>query len=118
MSRARHKNRGGSAPVWNSGESQNAAKESVERRHGGSVHCEGEPGKLRADKRARGGKTPNFHPGGEKGKLHREMGIPVGQKIPAAKLAAAAHSNNPEKRRDAIRAQTMKKWHHTGPKGD
>lgn len=61
-------------------------------------------------------KTPNFHPGGEKGKLHREMGIPEGQKIPAAKLKSAAHSSDPEKRRDAIRAETMKKWHHTGPK--
>ncbi len=55
-----------------------------------------------------------FHPGGEKGKLHHEMGIPEGQKIPAGKLEAAAHSGNPEKRRDAIRAQTMKKWHHGG----
>lgn len=58
----------------------------------------------------------DFHPGGEKGKLHREMGIPEGQKIPADKLAAAAHSSDPEKRRDAIRAQTMKKWHHGGKK--
>ena len=62
-------------------------------------------------------KTPNFHPGGEKGKLHREMGIPVGEKIPAGKLRSATHSSNPEIRRDAIRAETMKKWHHTGPKG-
>src|SRR5271166_2605996 len=66
----------------------------------------------------KGGKTPNFHPGGEKGKLHREMGIPEGEKIPAGRLEKAAHSGNPEMRRDAIRAQTMKKWHHTGPKGD
>ena len=58
----------------------------------------------------------NFHPGGEKGKLHREMGIPEGQKIPAGRLASAAHSSNPEERRDAIRAQTMKKWHHGGSK--
>lgn len=55
-----------------------------------------------------------FHPAGEKGKLHREMGIPEGKKIPAAKLEAAAHSSDPEKRRDAIRAETMKKWHHGG----
>jgi hypothetical protein len=64
------------------------------------------------------GFTPRnkFHPGGEKGKLHREMGIPEGQKIPEAKLEAAAHSRDPEKRRDAIRAQTMKRWHHAGHK--
>lgn len=63
---------------------------------------------------ASGGRTPrkDFHPGGEKGKLHREMDIPEGQKIPAAKLRAAAHSSDPEKKRDAIRAETMKKWKH------
>jgi hypothetical protein len=53
-----------------------------------------------------------FKPGGEKGKLHREMGIPEGQKIPPARLAAAARSPNREIRNDAIRAQTMKSWHH------
>ena len=55
-----------------------------------------------------------FHPGGEKGKLHREMGIPEGEKIPADKLKAAANSDDPEKRRDAKRAETMKKWDHSG----
>ncbi len=59
-------------------------------------------------------KRKDFHPGGEKGKLHREMGIPEGQKIPEKKLEAAAHSPDPEKKRDAIRAETMKKWHHGG----
>ena len=54
----------------------------------------------------------DFHPGGEKGKLHREMGIPEGKKIPEDRLRAAAHSSDPEKRRDAIRAETMKKWNH------
>lgn len=57
-----------------------------------------------------------FKPGGEKGKLHRELGIPEGEKIPEGRLEAAAHSQNREVRNDAIRAQTMKKWHHTGPK--
>ena len=57
-----------------------------------------------------------FHPGGEKGKLHRELGISEDKKIPADRLAAAAHSKNPEVRRDAIRAETMKKWHHGGKK--
>lgn len=51
-----------------------------------------------------------FNPGGQKGKLHRELGIPVGDKIPAARLAAATRSKNPEIRRDAIRARTMSKW--------
>lgn len=61
---------------------------------------------------AKGGKTPNFHPGGEKGKLHRELGIPTSEKIPAARLKSAAHSDDREIRNDAIRAETMKKWKH------
>ena len=55
-----------------------------------------------------------FHPGGQKGKLHRELGIPEGQKIPQDRLHAAARSDNPEIKRDAIRAETMEGWHH-GP---
>ena len=51
-----------------------------------------------------------FKPGGSKGKLHRELGIPEGEKIPAKRLEAAAHSSNPEVKRDAIRAKTMKGW--------
>lgn len=61
--------------------------------------------------------TPDFNPGGHKGKLHRELGIPEGEKIPQKRLSAATRSKNPEVRRDAIRARTMEHWHHTGPKG-
>lgn len=57
-----------------------------------------------------------FKPGGERGKLHRELHAPEGQKIPAAKLAAATHSENREIRNDAIRARTMMGWHHDGGK--
>lgn len=53
-----------------------------------------------------------FKPGGHKGKLHRELGIAEGKKIPAKRLASAAHSKNPAVARDAKRAETMKKWHH------
>ena len=62
----------------------------------------------------KGGRVPkkDFKPGGHKGKLHREMGIPEGEKIPAARLESATHSSNPEIRRDAIRAKTMKSWKH------
>ena len=63
----------------------------------------------------RGGKKP-FNPGGHKGKLHRELGVPVGKKIPAKKLAAALHSKNPTIKRDAIRAKTMMGWKHGGRK--
>lgn len=55
-----------------------------------------------------------WKPGGTPGKLHRELGIPEGAKIPAARLAAATRSSNPEIRRDAIRARTMKAWRKPG----
>lgn len=53
-----------------------------------------------------------WNPGGHKGKLHRELGIPESEKIPSGRLAAAKQSENPEIRRDAIRADTMKHWNH------
>ena len=62
-------------------------------------------------------RDPSFHPGGEKGKLHRELGIAEGSKIPQAKLREAEHSRNREIRDDAIRADTMSKWHHKGRGG-
>ncbi len=37
-----------------------------------------------------------FKPGGHKGKLHRELGIAEGKKIPTKRLAKAAKSKNPE----------------------
>lgn len=55
-----------------------------------------------------------FRPGGKKGKLHRELGIPTSEKIPAARLESAAHSPNREIRNDAIRAETMKSWRKPG----
>lgn len=57
-----------------------------------------------------------FKPGGEKGKLHRELGISTDKKIPEDRLEKAARSKNPEVRRDAIRAKTMKGWDHSGKK--
>lgn len=56
----------------------------------------------------------DFHPGGEKGKLHRKLGVPEGDKIPARRLRAATHSRNSEIRQDAIRAKTMKGWKKPG----
>lgn len=55
-----------------------------------------------------------FNPGGHRGKLHRELGIPEGEKIPKGRLSAAAHSGDREVRNDAIRAETMAAWHHGG----
>lgn len=58
-----------------------------------------------------------FNPGGTPGKLHRELGVPVGQKIGAGRIAKATKSKDPEIRRDAIRARTMGRWHHTKARG-
>lgn len=44
------------------------------------------------------------------GALHRQLGVPQGQKIPASKLAAAAHSSNPTERKRANLAKTFAKY--------
>jgi len=48
----------------------------------------------------------------QKGALHRQLGVPEGEKIPAGKLQAAAHSENPTLRRRAVLAETLKGMHH------
>lgn len=48
----------------------------------------------------------------KKGALHRDLGIPQGQKIPAARLAKAAHSSSPLVAKRARLAETMKHWNH------
>lgn len=47
------------------------------------------------------------HPGA----LHRDLGVPQGKKIPASKLAKAAHSKNPTIRKRAALAKTLKGMH-------
>jgi len=47
------------------------------------------------------------HPGA----LHKELGVPEGKKIPAKKLAKAAHSKSPKMRKQAALAKTLKKMH-------
>lgn len=44
-----------------------------------------------------------------KGALHRNLGVPEGQKIPAGKLDAATKSSNPTIRKEANLAKTLKK---------
>jgi hypothetical protein len=48
------------------------------------------------------------HPGA----LHRDLGVPEGQKIPAGKLAAATHSKNPKVKKRALFARFLKGLHH------
>jgi len=43
------------------------------------------------------------------GKLHRELGVPQGEKIPAKKLKKAEHSKSPTIRREANLAKTLSK---------
>lgn len=47
------------------------------------------------------------HPGA----LHKQLGVPQGQKIPAGKLAKAAKAGGTLGRRARL-AQTLKKMHH------
>lgn len=48
------------------------------------------------------------HPGA----LHKELGVAKGEKIPAKKLAKAAHSDNPKLAKRARLAETLKRMHH------
>ena len=44
---------------------------------------------------------------GSKGKLHRELHVPQGEKIPAKKMAKAAKSSNPRMRKQVNLARTL-----------
>lgn len=48
------------------------------------------------------------HPGA----LHRSLGVPQGEKIPPAKIAAASHSDNPTLARRANLARTLAGFRH------
>ena len=45
------------------------------------------------------------------GSLHKALGVPMGKKIPAAKMEAATHSKNPKTRKRANLAKTLKGFH-------
>jgi len=47
-------------------------------------------------------------PKSSKGKLHRELHVPMGKKIPAKKMAKATHSNNPRMRKQVNLAKTLR----------
>ena len=48
------------------------------------------------------------HPGA----LHRALGVPEGEKIPAKKMAKAAKSSNPHMKKMVALAHTLKGFHH------
>ncbi len=54
---------------------------------------------------------------GMPGALHKQMGVPEGEKIPEAKLQAAAHSPDELKARRARLALTLKGFHHAKKAG-
>lgn len=45
-----------------------------------------------------------------KGKLHAKLGVPAGDKIPAAKLAKAKTSSSPTERKEATFAENARHW--------
>lgn len=47
-------------------------------------------------------------PESSKGKLHKELGVPIGKKIPEAKMEKAAHSSNPRMRKQVNLARTLR----------
>jgi hypothetical protein len=51
-----------------------------------------------------------------KGALHRALGVPEGEKIPAKKMAAAKSSDNPRVRKMASLARTLKSFPKGGSK--
>ena len=54
------------------------------------------------------------NPGG----LHRALGVPEGEKIPADKMAKAKRSKNPRVRRMAALAGTLAGMHHKESRGE
>lgn len=45
-----------------------------------------------------------------RGLLHKKLGVPQGEKIPASKVAAAKKSSSPALRKEATFAQNAVKW--------
>jgi hypothetical protein len=49
-----------------------------------------------------------------KGNLHKELGVPLEQNIPAPKLAKAERSASPAERKQAAIANNEQGWKHSG----
>ena len=52
-----------------------------------------------------------------KGKLHKDLGVKAGNKIPAKKLAAAKNSPDAAVRKRATFAENAKHWDHSHTSG-
>ena len=77
---------------------------------GGHVHCYSHGGEAyhHPECMAKGG----FLSGLKKGALHRDLGVPQGDKIPAKKIEKATHSDNETLRKRAQFAENAKHWQH------
>lgn len=71
---------------------------------------------MAASKGSKGGKSGSgIHiKKSHEGRLHKALGVPEGQPIPAAKLAAAKKSSDPAIRKEATFAINAKGFNHTG----
>jgi hypothetical protein len=47
-----------------------------------------------------------------RGLLHKKLGVPTGEKIPAKKLAAASKNASPATQKQITFAKNAKKWKH------
>jgi hypothetical protein len=77
---------------------------------GGHVHCYAYGGQAyhHPECMAQGG----FLSGLKKGALHRDLGVPQGEKIPTRKVEKATHSDNETLRKRAQFAENAKHWQH------
>jgi hypothetical protein len=55
--------------------------------------------------------APHIKPS-HQGRLHRNLGVPQGQRIPAATLEAASHSTSAAIRKQAAFAKAARSWNH------
>jgi hypothetical protein len=58
-----------------------------------------------------GGNPIHINPA-NKGKLHRELGVKPGKKIPVAKMEAAKKGASPAERKRIQFAENARKWKH------
>lgn len=66
---------------------------------------------------SKGGKSGINIKASHKGRLHKALGVPEGQPIPAAKLQAAKNSKDPAIRKEATFAINAKGFNHSGKSG-
>jgi len=89
-------------------------------KHGGKAHPDEPEDRALVDKMVKKECRTGAKEGGGKwiqgaikhpGALHKQLGVPQGEKIPAKKLAKAAHSENPKLAKRARLAETLKGLH-------